>query len=106
MIARSHHEKWNGAGYPDGLPGDTIPFVARLVAVVDVFDALVSARPYKGPWSGLDAAAEIRKGVGIHFDPTIASAFLELFNRGDLADLILAAIDPDDEKKELTLSGV
>jgi response regulator RpfG family c-di-GMP phosphodiesterase len=91
LVARSHHEKWNGKGYPDGLSEDAIPFVARLVAVVDVFDALVSVRPYKGPWQTGHAVEEIRKGSGVHFDPKVAATFLEMLERGELNDLIAAA---------------
>jgi response regulator RpfG family c-di-GMP phosphodiesterase len=94
LVARSHHEKWNGKGYPDGLNGDSIPFVARLVAVVDVFDALVSVRPYKDPWQTHHATDEIRQGIGQHFDPTIATTFLDMLERGELDDLIAAATAP------------
>jgi response regulator RpfG family c-di-GMP phosphodiesterase len=94
LVARSHHEKWNGKGYPDGLAGDEIPFVARLVATVDVFDALVSVRPYKGPWQTHHAVEEIRKGIGEHFDPTIATTFLAMLECGELDDLVAAAAAP------------
>ena len=63
-IARSHHERWDGGGYPDGLAGPAIPLVARLVAVADVFDVLVHERPYKEAWTVEDAAGEIRSGGG------------------------------------------
>ena len=92
LVARSHHEKWNGLGYPDGCKGDAIPFVARLVAVVDVFDALVSVRPYKGAWQKAAALAQIREGSGQHFDPVIADTFAALIEKGDMDDLIEAAI--------------
>jgi response regulator RpfG family c-di-GMP phosphodiesterase len=97
LVARSHHEKWNGKGYPDGLAGEAIPFVARLVAAVDVFDALVSVRPYKGPWLTHHAAEEIRKGMGEHFDPRIAETFLAMLERGELDDLVAAATAPPAE---------
>ena len=92
LVARSHHEKWNGNGYPDKLKGEAIPFVARLVAVVDVFDALVSARPYKGPWQKMEALEQIRRGRGTHFEPAIADAFLALIDKGEVDDLIDAAV--------------
>src|SRR3712207_9102054 len=59
VIARTHHEKWDGSGYPAGLAGEQIPLIARICAVCDVFDALVSARPYKDAWLVEDALAEI-----------------------------------------------
>ena len=75
IIALSHHERWDGTGYPDGLAGDAIPLPARLMAVADVFDALTSPRVYKAPWS-FDAAAEyIVRNSGTHFDPDIVAAF-------------------------------
>jgi response regulator RpfG family c-di-GMP phosphodiesterase len=90
-VARFHHEKWNGRGYPDALTGEEIPLVARIVAVVDVFDALVSVRPYKGSWSVSHACAEIAKGAGHHFDPQIAQALLQMIEAQEVDDLILSA---------------
>jgi HD-GYP domain-containing protein (c-di-GMP phosphodiesterase class II) len=75
QIARSHHERWDGEGYPDGLAGPDIPLVARLVAVADVFDVLVHERPYKEAWTVEDAAGEIRSGAGTQFDPDVVAAF-------------------------------
>ncbi|WP_088285924.1 two-component system response regulator [Ideonella sp. A 288] len=74
QIARHHHERWDGSGYPDGLAGPQIPLAARLMAVADVYDALISRRPYKGPMSHADAMAFIRAGAGSHFDPRIVAA--------------------------------
>jgi putative two-component system response regulator len=74
-IAHHHHEKWDGSGYPDGLAGDTIPEVARIVALADVFDALTTKRPYKEPWSIEESLAEIRKGAGSHFEPRLVDLF-------------------------------
>jgi putative two-component system response regulator len=77
-IALTHHEKFDGSGYPDGKAGEAIPLVGRIVAVADVFDALTSPRPYKPAWT-LDAAFEfIREGRGNHFDPVCVDAFLGL----------------------------
>jgi putative two-component system response regulator len=74
-IALTHHERWDGSGYPEGLKGDAIPLCGRIAAVADVFDALMHRRPYKEAWS-LDAAvAEIREGSGRHFDPAVARVF-------------------------------
>jgi len=77
-ICRSHHERWDGTGYPDGLAGEDIPFAGRLVAVADVFDILVHERPYKEGMSVEDAADELRRNAGTQFDPTVVAAFDEL----------------------------
>ena len=75
-IALRHHERWDGSGYPGGLSGETIPVAARIAALCDVFDALLSVRPYKKAWSTDDAFAEIERSSGTHFDPAIAKPFL------------------------------
>ena len=74
-IANWHHEKWDGSGYPDGLAGDAIPISARLMAVADVFDAIISRRVYKTAQGAEHATAVIRKGRGSHFDPDVVDAF-------------------------------
>ncbi|MGD1069577.1 MAG: HD domain-containing phosphohydrolase [Bryobacteraceae bacterium] len=74
-IARSHHEKWNGSGYPDGLTGDEIPFSARIMAVADVYDALRSQRCYKEAQSHEESCDIIVQGSGNHFDPEVVRAF-------------------------------
>ena len=77
QIAISHHEKWNGKGYPQGLSGDKIPIAGRIVGLADVFDALTSKRPYKVPYPVEIACDIIRKERGEHFDPDVADVFLE-----------------------------
>jgi CHASE2 domain-containing sensor protein len=77
-IALTHHERWDGGGYPAGLAGDDIPLSGRIVAVCDVFDALVSRRPYKEPWPVERALAEIRAQAGRHFDPRLAELFVDV----------------------------
>ena len=77
-IAKSHHEKWDGSGYPEGLSGEKIPLAARIMAMADVFDALHSKRVYKEAYSDEKTKAIIVTGRGKHFDPLIADAFLEL----------------------------
>ncbi len=74
-IARSHHEKWDGSGYPDGLTGEAIPLSARIMAVADVYDALRAKRPYKQPFPHEESCEIIRKGSGGHFDPAVVRAF-------------------------------
>jgi len=76
LIARSHHEKYDGTGYPDGLKGDKIPLSARIFALADVYDALVSKRPYKEPFTHDRARNIIVDGKGTHFDPRVVEAFL------------------------------
>ncbi len=77
-LTRSHHEKWNGSGYPDGLVGEDIPLCGRIMAVADVYDALRSKRPYKEPFTHEKAMEIIRKDTGTHFDPDVAEAFIVL----------------------------
>jgi response regulator RpfG family c-di-GMP phosphodiesterase len=74
-VARSHHERWDGTGYPDGLAGNDIPIEGRLVHVADVYDVLVHERPYKESWTVDAAAEEIRRGAGTQFDPEVVRAF-------------------------------
>jgi putative two-component system response regulator len=74
-IARSHHERWDGAGYPDQISGDVIPLVARIMAVADVYDALTSVRPYKPPFSHEAAYDILLRGSGSQFDPGVIGAF-------------------------------
>jgi PAS domain S-box-containing protein len=78
VIAASHHERWDGAGYPAGLAGEAIPLVGRVVAVADVFDALTHDRPYKSAWPLEQALAEVQRGSGSQFDPRVAAAFLTM----------------------------
>jgi putative two-component system response regulator len=79
-IALCHHEKFDGSGYPRGLEGSQIPLVARIVAVCDVFDALLSRRPYKAPWTVEEALAELDKRAGSHFDPDLVAKFHEVLH--------------------------
>lgn len=79
-IPYCHHEKWDGSGYPRGLKGDEIPLAARLFAVVDVWDALTSDRPYRRAWTNENALAYIREQSGKHFDPEIVNLFFRVIN--------------------------
>jgi putative two-component system response regulator len=79
-IAHWHHERWDGTGYPDGLAGEAIPLSARLMALADVFDALVSPRVYKRPMSCAQAREIILAGGGSHFDPDVVAAFDRRFD--------------------------
>jgi putative nucleotidyltransferase with HDIG domain len=79
-IPHWHHEKWDGTGYPDRLRGEQIPFPARLFALADVYDALISNRPYRSAWSKKDAVKYIESQSGMHFDPKIVPEFLTMVN--------------------------
>ncbi len=83
-IPYCHHEKWDGTGYPRGLKGEEIPLAARIFAIVDVFDALTSDRPYRPAWSIRDALDYIKDQAGKHFDPQVVEAFLRLYGTGSL----------------------
>ena len=78
MVCRDHHERWDGGGYPSGLKGTAIPFLARVCAVADSWDAMVNNRCYRCRLSAKDALSEIEKDMGTQFDPEIAAAFLQM----------------------------
>jgi putative two-component system response regulator len=77
IIALTHHERWDGSGYPQGLLGDEIPIEGRITALCDVFDALINDRPYKKAWQDQEAIDEIRRQRGTHFDPQITDLFID-----------------------------
>lgn len=77
-IARWHHEKWNGKGYPDGISGEDIPLCARIMAIADVYDALTSRRCYKEPFTHEKACEILQHDAGSHFDPALVAAFMEI----------------------------
>jgi putative nucleotidyltransferase with HDIG domain len=77
-IPRSHHEKWDGSGYPDGLAGGSIPLFARIFAFADVYDALTSDRPYRPAWTQTKTMLHIVEQSGAHFDPSIAPVFVKM----------------------------
>ncbi len=104
-MARHHHERWDGAGYPDGLAGEDIPLSARLMAVADVFDALVSRRAYKAPMPFEEARRIMSLGEGTQFDPDILAAFLAHFD--DFQQIALRHQDPEEPQAPavVTLPG-
>jgi response regulator RpfG family c-di-GMP phosphodiesterase len=79
-IAHTHHEHWDGNGYPQGLAGEAIPLEGRIVAIIDVIDALGSTRSYKKPWNEADIRTYIRERRGRQFDPKLVDTALELFD--------------------------
>ncbi len=80
VIALTHHERWDGTGYPRGLKGKGIPLAGRITAIADVFDALTSRRPYKEPFSVERSLGIVREGRGNHFDPAVVDAFFEILD--------------------------
>ena len=104
-IAHYHHEKWDGSGYPEGLAGDAIPISARLMALADVFDALISRRVYKPPFPLEKAVSIILEGRGSHFDPDIVDAFLALQNEFQAIALLHADSEADSLCKIEQLQG-
>ena len=91
-ITLSHQEKWDGSGYPQGLAGEAIPLSARLMAVADVYDALINRRIYKPPYTHEQAVAIIGEGSGTHFDPALVDAFMAVRDR--FLDIAQRFVDP------------
>jgi HD-GYP domain-containing protein (c-di-GMP phosphodiesterase class II) len=83
VVVRSHHERWDGGGYPDGLTGTDIPKLARVFAVVDVYDALMSDRPYRPAWRESRVLDHLRREAGLQFDPDVVTAFLDMLEQTD-----------------------
>jgi len=100
-IAHTHHEKFDGTGYPRGLKGADIPLFGRIVAVADVFDALTSDRPYKKAWSNEQASQLLREGAGTHFDPACVDAFFADFE--EVLKIKSRFVDEEMELRDRTL---
>lgn len=101
-IALTHHEKWDGSGYPQGLKGEDIPLSGRLMALADVYDALISKRVYKKPFPHPKAVSIIEEGRGSHFDPDVVDAFLELSE--EFRQTALASADFQEERDALSVN--
>jgi len=93
-VAYSHHERWDATGYPQGRPACEYSLLTRIVSVVDVFDAMISKRPYKAPWPPEKAIAAIQAGSGTQFDPQVVTAFVALYGRGALDAIIASTTEP------------
>lgn len=89
-IALSHHEKWDGTGYPHRLKGDAIPIEARIVSVADVLDALSHPRPYRAEWPRSSVIGLIQRGAGSHFDPAVVTALFSVLTTPDEKSLAVA----------------
>jgi putative two-component system response regulator len=105
-IAYGHQEKWDGSGYPEGLAGDAIPISARLMAVADVYDALISRRVYKEGMPHEKAVGIITEGRGTHFDPDVTDAFLALADKFQTIAQQYADSDDDLAHKAATLKTI
>lgn len=99
-IASTHQEKWDGSGYPEGLKGEDIPISGRLMAIADVYDALISRRVYKAPIPHSKAVEIIREGKGNHFDPDMVEAFLEIHE--EFRQIAIEYADHDEEREALS----
>ncbi len=111
QVAESHHEQYDGSGYPRGLRGEAIPLAARIVAVVDVFDALASKRPYKEPWPIPQVIDYIREKAGSQFDPVVVEAFLTAMDRRSRVSLVewtseMSVGDPALDNDHIKLIGL
>lgn len=105
-IPYCHHERWDGSGYPRGLKGEEIPLAARIFSIVDVWDALLSNRPYRRGCTEESVLEYIRKYSGIYFDPKLVDAFIELHNRGTFRDTRITQLSSDNKKSDSVLTSV
>ncbi len=87
-ITYSHHERWDGTGYPEGLRGESIPLLARIFAVIDNWDALTSDRPYRNAWSQEKAIAFLRENSGKIFDPHVVEVFLSIISKKESGEMV------------------
>jgi putative two-component system response regulator len=103
-IALTHHERWDGKGYPRGLSGDQIPLAGRIVSVADTFDALVHPRPYKAAWTVEDALEEIRRETGHRYDPAVVDAMLRVVAAG-LVDAVIKKVPVVEDRRPTRLAS-
>ena len=103
-IALTHHERWDGKGYPRGLSGIQIPLAGRIVAVADTFDALVHARPYKAAWPVEEALEEIQRESGYRYDPAVVVAMMRVVASG-LADAVISNLETEEPRRRARLAS-
>ncbi|GMR21337.1 MAG: two-component system response regulator [Gammaproteobacteria bacterium] len=103
-IAMTHHERWDGSGYPNSLKGEEIPLYGRIVALCDVFDALTSERPYKKAWTVEDAMMEVHRSSGTHFDPHLVELFEDILQ--DILAVMAKYRDKKNEQQEVMRYGM
>ena len=89
-FVRGHHERWDGAGYPDGLAGEAIPLESRIIAVVDAYDAMTTTRPYRLALPHAEAVRRLREGAGRQWDPRVVSAFVTWAEDHDAVARVMA----------------
>ena len=94
-IALSHHERWDGEGYPNGSAGDAISIEGRITAIADVLDCMTHSRPYRDAWPIEEAMAEIDRCAGTQFDPALAAVILRAWEDGEVAPILKAELDPE-----------
>ncbi|MGD0111701.1 MAG: HD domain-containing phosphohydrolase [Armatimonadota bacterium] len=104
-LVRSHHERWDGTGYPDGIKGEQIPLLARIVAVADAFHAIISHRSYRGGSAAYQALREVKAKAGTQFDPLVVKALVGLWDNGELAKLVMRLGQVADQSDRLDLSA-
>lgn len=105
QIARTHHERWDGHGYPDGLPGETIPIAGRIVAVADAFDSMTHQRPYRSACTVDAALGELARCSGSQFDPRVIDAFLRLDHHTSQDERAPASDEPKTETRRVLIRG-
>lgn len=95
-----HHEKWDGSGYPEGLRGEQIPLIARIIAVADTFDAMTSRRPYQDPMEPEFVRDKIMDFAGIRYDRRVVAAFVRAFNNGEFDEFLVEKNKIEESKKD------
>lgn len=104
-IVRSHHERWDGSGYPDGLSGTNIPEASRILAIADVLDAMTTLRPYRNALSVFDFITYMKSASGIHFDPALVDVVLDMFASGKYFLGLIPPVDPECAEEQVNVTA-